>query len=261
MKSSIKEIINKYKVDSSGDKVVYTAVFGDLDSIHDPVVIDENTEYYFFTNNPSISSTVWNVVYCDDIYIDSIRTAKIFKIFPQIFFSKFKYSLWVDGCYSITNSLSRLFAEGKTTPISFFPHPYFDCLYKESFFLKLHKKDCSKVLDKQINFYKSLNVPRRLGLIHGSVIVRDHAYPMLDILMNDWWFQIDNYSKRDQLSFNFVAWKHSVSVNYFDKKLGDSAEFQWIPRDADNINFLRRVISKLVIIFNLYWLCKFNTKG
>jgi hypothetical protein len=33
-------------------------------------------------------------------------------------------------------------------------------------------------------------------------------------LMERWWYFIKNYSKRDQLSFNFVAWEQGFKFEY-----------------------------------------------
>ena len=36
--------------------------------------------------------------------------------------------------------------------------------------------------------------------------------------MEKWWNQIKNFSKRDQLSFNYVVWKTGIKIKYISKK-------------------------------------------
>ena len=48
--------------------------------------------------------------------------------------------------------------------------------------------------------------------------------------MEDWWTEIKYGSKRDQLSFNYVAWKNKTKFNYMD---GDSRNNQYFTRDTN----------------------------
>ena len=47
--------------------------------------------------------------------------------------------------------------------------------------------------------------------------------------MENWWTEIKYNSKRDQLSFNYVAWKHKVKFNYIE---GDSRDNQYFKRST-----------------------------
>ena len=51
------------------------------------------------------------------------------------------------------------------------------------------------------------------------VILRRHNEEDCIKLMESWWTEIQYNSKRDQLSFNYVAWKNKVKFNYIE---GDS---------------------------------------
>ncbi|MGE6539335.1 hypothetical protein [Bacillus luti] len=39
--------------------IVYTALFGNYDSVKEPLFIDENIDYILFTDNRSIQSNNW----------------------------------------------------------------------------------------------------------------------------------------------------------------------------------------------------------
>ena len=46
--------------------------------------------------------------------------------------------------------------------------------------------------------------------------------------MEAWWNEIEKYSHRDQLSFNYVLWKNQkIHFAYLDKTLCDSEYFHW----------------------------------
>jgi len=36
--------------------------------------------------------------------------------------------------------------------------------------------------------------------------------------MEKWWKEIENYSYRDQLSFNYIKWKNKINVKFISKR-------------------------------------------
>ena len=48
------------------------------------------------------------------------------------------------------------------------------------------------------------------------VLFRRHNEKDCIKTMEDWWTEIKHNSKRDQLSFNYVAWKNNFKYNYLD---------------------------------------------
>ena len=71
-------------------------------------------------------------------------------------------------------------------------------------------------IKKQIETYSLLGYPHKNNLITGMVIVRRHNEDDCIKAMEDWWTEIKYNSRRDQLSFNYVAWKNNLKFNYID---------------------------------------------
>ena len=44
-------------------------------------------------------------------------------------------------------------------------------------------------------------------------------------VMEDWWIEIKYGSRRDQLSFNYVAWKQNLKFNYIDGDIRNNEFF------------------------------------
>jgi len=65
-------------------------------------------------------------------------------------------------------------------------------------------------------------------LICGGVIIRKHNESDCIKAMEDWWSEIKYHSKRDQLSFNYVAWKNDFKFNYLDGDIRDNQYFNFI---------------------------------
>ena len=56
--------------------------------------------------------------------------------------------------------------------------------------------------------------PQNNGLGFTCGLVRYHNRPILKNAMEMWWTEIKYGSKRDQLSFNYVAWKNKLNFVY-----------------------------------------------
>jgi hypothetical protein len=89
-------------------------------------------------------------------------------------------------------------------------HPKRDCIYEEALACKRLKKDTPEVIDEQMEAYRELNFPRFAGLYSNGVMVREHNNPELIELNEKWWQQVVRYSKRDQLSFQFVFFNYAI---------------------------------------------------
>ena len=44
--------------------------------------------------------------------------------------------------------------------------------------------------------------------------------------MDKWFEMLSNYSKRDQLSFNYVLWKNPIKINFLDMYVFDNPYFK-----------------------------------
>ena len=94
----------------------------------------------------------------------------------------------------------------------------------------LNYKDNPFVIEKQMNRYASLGFPKGKGLITGMVILRRHNEKDCIETMEDWWTEIKYNSKRDQLSFNYCAWKNNLKFNYME---GDSRDNEYFLRSTN----------------------------
>ena len=197
---------------------VYTAVTNEYDDIKPPQYINKNIDYYLFTDrlgNEKLNvNSVWHINQIEFDYRDSRRLAKIFKIFPHILFPNYKYSIWVDGNIQIMGDLEEIidgYFSKSENYISFFKHSKRSCIYDEAQYCIKRGVDNDNVINKQVLNYKRDNYPFNNGLIWGGMIFRNHNDKHCKILMDKWWSEIDNYSSRDQLSFNYVCWKYDNS--------------------------------------------------
>ena len=56
--------------------------------------------------------------------------------------------------------------------------------------------------------------PRFNGLVETNILFRENT-PKINCFNALWWKCIDNYSRRDQLSYNYCLWRRGLPLVYF----------------------------------------------
>lgn len=193
-----------------GKGVVYTAITGNYDDVKEPEYMNPNLDYILFTNNRSITSSKWKVVYIDNPEgLDNVRLARRVKILGHEYLAEYDYSIWVDAKLEIKDDM-REYVEKyrKREPMLCFVHYLQNCIYQELLACEALKKDDVTIMEKQIAGYRKAGYPENNGLIESGILVRDIHNQKVKQLMEAWWHEILCGSRRDQLSFNYVCWKN-----------------------------------------------------
>ena len=221
------------------NSVVYTSIFGGYDEI-----IKQNLpggwDWKCFSEENSLS-----------LYTDNNRNAKRFKVLPHRYLQNYEYSIFIDGNMIIRGDVNKLVDKYlSNSNVAFFSHDnnFLDsrnCAYREAQTIfklgeknmnltpergNLNYKDNLELIKNQMERYSMVGYPKDNGLITGMVILRRHNEKDCIEVMEDWWTEIKYNSKRDQLSFNYIAWKNNLKFNYMD---GDSRDNKYFYRNTD----------------------------
>ncbi|UNK19755.1 glycosyltransferase [Paenibacillus sp. N3/727] len=208
--------------------VIYTAITGNYDRLQDPVQMSEKCDYYCFTDNPLLKSSSWKIILLGKIFVDPARQARWVKIMPHLFFQDYEHSVWVDGNIRVIGDIDAFIEKYSSgLPSAFYKHSIRNCIYKEADACITLGKDRKDVILKQISLYKQAGYPKNNGLIESGVILRRHNDLVVIRTMTAWWRQIISYSKRDQISFNYIAWKTKVPFTVIDDYIRDNEFFKW----------------------------------
>ena len=218
-------------------RIIYTSVFGGYDE-----VVEQSSNGWDWKCFSEDTHT--------PIYEDNNRNAKRFKVLPHRYLKDYEYSVFIDGNMSVRGDLNELVDKYLVdSNVAFFSHSNNNldgrnCAYDEAqtiFELGdknmkatpdrgiLNYKDNPFVIEKQMNRYIDEGFPKNSGLITGMVILRRHNKADCIQTMEDWWTEIKYNSKRDQLSFNYCAWKNNLKFNYMK---GDSRNNQYFYRST-----------------------------
>jgi hypothetical protein len=211
------------------NKILYTTIFGGYDNLVKPD-LSEDWKFKCFSEKTNAP-----------LYVDNTRNAKRFKVLPHRYLSDFDYSIFIDGNMYVIGNMDELIDKYLSDcNVALFDHgknllDSRNCIYDEyNAIITLGNKnknfkDNPNVMYKQVKRYEDEGYPRQNGLGTTMVLVRRHNEKDCIKLMENWWTEIKYNSKRDQLSFNYIAWKYKVKFNYID---GDSRNNKYFKRST-----------------------------
>tara|TARA_R110001606_G_scaffold99237_1_gene219040 strand:+ start:7259 stop:8911 length:1653 start_codon:yes stop_codon:yes gene_type:complete len=219
-------------------KVVYTAIFGGYDTLLDPKSVLPGVDYICYTDS-NITSDIWQIKKVPAMYGDSTRCARKYKLLPHRYLKEYDVSLWVDGNINIHGNIDDFIESNlRLSNIAVYDHMQcFDkrnCIYQEAqaIFYFGNKngnfKDNPVTIQKQMERYLTDSYPEQNGLISSGVILRKHNSTDVIDCMEHWWNEVKYGSKRDQLSFNYSAWKTEL-------------KYTWIHGDIRDNNFVKLI--------------------
>jgi len=173
---------------------------------------------------------VWDVRVVEGYAEDATRSSRMHKILPHQFLSAYDVSIFIDGNYILTKDIRQLLDEelGDEVMLTFDHNQCsdaWDCVYTElDMLLSIGEKagtykDDPAQMKAQIAGYLKEGYPEHNGLIFSACLIRRHNDPKVIQVMEDWWTEVRTKSKRDQLSFNYVAWKNQFKFKVLNGDL------------------------------------------
>lgn len=226
---------------SNNKKVVYTCITNGYDNLPIHSYIDTNWDYICFTDDTSLIEqkiygnwTIRPIIFNE---LDNTRNNRWHKLHPHIILNNYEESIYIDANINVLNDYLFTCIEKLNYNISISKHPERICIYEEAKAVSYFKKDNDEIIKKQINIYKKENFPEDLGLTDNSCIYRKHNDKEIISIMEDWWYWVKNYSKRDQLSLFYVLWKHNKKMKYLTEIpiRKDPSNFQYFDHKNNNI--------------------------
>lgn len=207
-----------FKLFRKNNIVIYTVIFGKKDNLREPLHKIMNADLICFTDS-AITSKNWKIIQRTPENKDLTRAAKRYKVLGDKILNKYKYTIWIDGRILLKLTDAKVLVQKylEESDIALFSHPEErDCIYDElDILIKYNEKrfyDNPEIMKQQIDMFYKEGFPKHAGLIAGGFIIRKNYSPIVKTIMDEWWKIISTYSKRDQLSFNYIMWK--LKKNY-----------------------------------------------
>lgn len=211
--------------------VVYTAIINNYDVLRNPSFIDPTIDYVCFTDQPRwfklSTKTIWQIRPIPDGTLDATRLNRLVKLQPHVYFPEYGYSVYVDGGMDIIGDIRALLEKYGYPAMLSFAHPLRNCIYEEGEVCIQKGKEDPTRINAQLAVYQAEGHPRNFGMIEANVLIRRHNDPVVKKVMNEWWHEVQTRSRRDQLSFPYVARRNAFwpTVMGKDHALRASAYF------------------------------------
>lgn len=193
---------------------VYTAIFGKKDKLREPLFYqrDVKIDYFLFTDNLEATSNIYQVLYVSPQFQDITKNARFYKILGAPELDSYDLLIWHDGNLQlIHNSIAELANVITIGLMASFMHPIRSCVYEESIACIRRGKDHPGKIFKQIHGYFRNGMPVRNGLLETSILVKTNNGSLKQFL-SSWWTEIENKSRRDQISLAYLLWKYKISI-------------------------------------------------
>lgn len=192
------------------NKVIYTVILGDYDTLIDPVIVTPGWDYVCYTDK-DVKSEIWEVVHVilDKRHIK--KQSRLLKLTPPLL-ENYDESIYIDGNIQVNCNLNKFLLKYNPSDLMVMDHPERNNIYKEALACVELDKDNPKVILKQLDSYFSegFNIFES-GLFACGVIYRVHREE-IKRLSNDWYEETKNFSHRDQLSLPYILSKHPKIV-------------------------------------------------
>lgn len=199
------------------DLLVYSAIFAGRDLVEIPK--HDDFDFKLITDDEKYSCHTDVVVIPLPIPNDPRRSARFLKIMPQLFFPVYRRWIWIDGFVRLRNGTTGDGLRDIEGPLATFAHRDRNCAYQEAEICKDFNLDIPLVIQAQMDGYRQEGFPEEQGLGETMVLVRDNT-PLIQSFNRRWWSEVSKKSMRDQLSFNYCAWKKSVAPVYLGRCSG-----------------------------------------
>lgn len=222
---------------------VYTAIFGGYDAPPKIINPDPDLDYVLFCDAEiNAVAAPWQVRRLPRIFADPQVDARRVKVLSHLFLPDYQVTVWIDGNLSPKQLTASYVNEAiQMQPVAVCRHQFRGCIYDEAVEIIRTAKDAPSPVMRQIQFYQSLGFPQKSGLHVTMFLIRDHRDSRTLKHNNRWWEILSEYSKRDQLSFDFVRWEMQTPVLTLPFNCRENTLFQWgIDASRGHVGKVRR---------------------
>lgn len=220
--------IVKYQSATAKKRVaVYTAVVGGYDKVMIPETLNPEYDYIYYSDCEIKGLPVWQfrpVTYFND---DTTRIARYYKLHPHTLLLDYDYVVWVDANILIRADIEYLIDAYRVgqQPLGIFPHYRRNCTFSEAEECANASKDIVGLIEAQIERYSAKGLPKELGLPETNMVVCNPNNPRAQMVFKTWWKELDNGSRRDQLSIMYSLHSNNVDFTRLVKNPSKIARF------------------------------------
>ena len=240
-------------------KIIYTCITGYYDLPIEHQFVNPEYDYVCYTDNINkVENSIWEFRRLEFSALDNVRNARWHKLHAHELFPEYNESLWIDGNINVLNKefFSKMNVLEADKFISSAKHESRKNLFDELNECIIQKKDFAKTMRIQKQKMKSVGfngIYDNGKFFETNVLLRRHHDKRCIKLMQDWWYWIENYSFRDQLSFTFALWKNNYSCDFLFEEFLRYVNFVEIEYHGKIPNFYQKKVIGIKRRIHLYF--------
>ena len=143
---------------------------------------------------------------------DPRRTARYHKVNPHLVLPDHEWSVWLDGNIRPMVKQAEVIEWMENRHYGAMMHSLNrKCIYDEMDACIARKKESPEVIKTVFDRYKSECVPINIQVHQTGAMIRRNI-KAVHRFNDEWWEEIRFYSKRDQLSFDYLRWKNNFDI-------------------------------------------------
>lgn len=190
---------------------IYSAVSGGYDSLKLPAKLSPRFDYIFYTDQPAHGSGIYQIKPLPFFHADNTRQTRYVKTHPHQLLADYDIAIWIDANIMIMDDISPLIDQfiESGRPIAAIPHPLRKSVYEEVKACITHSKEDQELLATQEQHYHDLGYDCD-DLIESNIMMFKLGDERMSQFFTTWWAEIDQFTRRDQLSLNYAINKTGI---------------------------------------------------
>lgn len=192
---------------------IYTCITGGYDTPTDNFPKKPGYDYILISDQ-YIQTNSWKCLipkFENMDHLDNTKKQRYIKTHPhELFLGKYDAVIWIDANTTIDERLYAYIESNLDYTITFKNHPFRHCIYDEIHEVDILGKDSHEICNYLHERYKAEGYPEKNGLYETNIIISHPNNPTVQTIFNEWWKEIEQNSKRDQLSLNYILWKYNL---------------------------------------------------
>jgi len=218
--------------------VVCTTLVGGYETLTEQPVADESGfEFVCFTDDAELSSETWQIHrIVPHLPMDLIRSVRHVKILLDDYLPGLDQTLWIDNSVTLLSPPERFFAEWlQDADVAVPLHSFRTTLMDEFNAVAAHALDDTSRIYEQLVHYAATDPLALEQQPHWCGIVARRHNEKTAALMRLWYDHLLRFSRRDQLSFPYVARHTDAHVASVAIDNAASAHHRW-PTAANRVD-------------------------
>lgn len=234
--------------------VVYTCLFGWKEELIFEPFESSDADFVVFSDRKIDVPAGCRLIILEDTGVGPERLSRRPKLLPHKYFFEYDWSLYVDNRAKLKMSPDEIYKRymaSSNRSLVCFKHPNRNCAYNEAEVVIGLGFDKETRVREQMDTYRAQGFPKKSGLVAGTVLLRNHHDHRLVRHHEDWYEHVMRFSKRDQLSFDYLRWKHKLPITLFEGSLDDNQLMDWLNVKRLPSNFDIRTFKWLTGLGNI----------